>query len=61
MKTLKVKVWCYIYSCGDGSAGVEFFKTESEAEKAAENDDEPFCDNVFSKELEFDLNGNLIK
>lgn len=47
-------------SNGDGSASALFFKSEKGAEKYAEKDDERFCDDIYSKELEFDENGVLL-
>jgi hypothetical protein len=46
---------------GDGSVAARFFKTEKAAEKYAERDDERNSDDISFEELEFDLNGNLIK
>ena len=60
MQTIKVKVWVHIHNLGDGSAAAMFFSSEAAAEKYASHDDERYCDDVYEKELEFDLNGNLV-
>lgn len=57
---MKVKFWLYMSSNGDGSVSALFFKSEKDAEKYAEKDDERFCDDIYSKELEFDENGVLL-
>lgn len=44
---LTVQKWGYLYNCGDGSAGVQFFATEEAAELAAGDDDERFEDDIF--------------
>lgn len=57
---MKVKFAMYIANCGDGSCVVKFFRNEENAEKFASKDDERYCDDVYSKTLEFDDEGNLL-
>jgi hypothetical protein len=62
MKTIKTKLWLHIVNSGDGSCYVKFFNSEEEANKYADDHDngERYCDDVYSKELEFDLDGKLL-
>lgn len=58
-KTIKVKFWLYMQNQNDGSAVAKFFNSEEAAEEYAKDDVERFSDDIYSKELEFDLEGNL--
>ena len=62
MKTTKVKFATYALNGGDGSVIIKFFPTASDAEKYAEErgDDERYCEDIDSHELEFDEDGNLL-
>ncbi len=61
---MKIKGWIHIQNNGDGSAGVNFFKTEEEAQRSADKELEEFelsfCDNVERFEFKVDEKGNLI-
>ena len=57
---MKVEVFIYMKNLGDGSCCVRFFNSKSHAEQYAEKDDERFCDDIYSKTLEFDDNGKFI-
>lgn len=57
---MKCKVFLYIENLGDGSCGVRFFRSKKQAEEYAEKDEERFCDDIYSKELEFDESGKLL-
>jgi hypothetical protein len=57
---MKVTIWIYIENLGDGSCAARITDSEESAEKLAENDDERFCDDIYSKTLEFDDNGKLL-
>lgn len=59
-QTIKAKFWIYMSNQGDGSAVAKFFSSEVAAEKYASHDDERFCEDIYSKTLEFDLDGNLV-
>ena len=54
MAKLKVKFWIYMQNNGDGSACAKFFKTEGEAEMAAADDDERYCDDIYPKTITVD-------
>lgn len=49
-----VNAWVYAANCGDGSASVNFFNEEAEAEAYAAPDDERFCDDIFPVTLVID-------
>jgi hypothetical protein len=53
-RVLRVQFWVFIENLYDGSATARFFKTQADAEKYAEEDDERFCDDIFAKELLID-------
>jgi len=57
---MKVEVWIYIQSQGDGSCVAQFFSTEDEAEEFAEKDEERLGDDIYSKTLEFNSKGKLM-
>lgn len=61
---MKATIWIHISDGCDGSAGVNFYRTQEEAELAAERDlqncGQALCDNVICRELEFDEKGNLL-
>ena len=60
VKTITVTVWVYIQNLGDGSARAKFFNSEEAAEKYAAHDDERYCDDIYGKTLEFDMDGMLV-
>ena len=57
---MKATVWIYNRNNYDGSSSACFFKSESDAEKYAEEDTERFCDDINSHTFEFDENGVLL-
>ena len=57
---IKAKFWYYIQNAGDGSCYPKFFKTLASAKEYASYDNERYCDDIEFKELEFDLEGNLL-
>lgn len=59
-KPIKVHLWIRICNSGDGSAYARFFKSQEEAEKDAEGDNERFCDDIYDKYFEVDFNGNIL-
>ena len=54
-KTIKVKFAVYTQNQGDGSASPRLYATEELAEKAAEKDDERFCEDICALELVVDV------
>lgn len=60
-ETIKVKFYTWACNQGDGSVVVRFYNSRESAEKAAENDEERYCDDIDSHTLEFDRSGNLIQ
>lgn len=57
---MKVKFTIFIENQGDGSVRARFFRTETEAEQFAQEDDERFCEDIQVVELEFDERGLLV-
>lgn len=61
---MKVKVWIFIESAGDGSAFPNFFNTQEEcqeyADKVGEIYGERLCDDTMEYTLEFDDAGVLL-
>jgi hypothetical protein len=57
---MKIKKWIYIKNLGDGSCSAELFESEEDAEKAAENHNERFCDDIYPEEIEVDDTPELI-
>jgi len=55
MAILKVKFAVYVQNNGDGSASARFFSNVELAEKAAEEDNERFCEDIETHELEINL------
>lgn len=56
-----LNLWVYIENCGDGSAVARFYNTEEEANSAADEDDERFCDDVYETSITIDpTTGKLV-
>lgn len=50
--TLKINLGIYVRNNGDGSGSVSFFRNSEDAEKAAEGDDERYCDDTYDHTIE---------
>lgn len=57
---VKISFWTYISDNCDGSATVNFFRSEANAKKYANHDDQKFTDAIDHHELEFDRHGILM-
>jgi hypothetical protein len=58
---IKVKLWVYTESGGDGSVIVRHFNSAEEADAFAENDEDRFCEDIYAVELQIDeLTGKLL-
>ena len=55
-----VMVHYVMIDCGDGSATVQFYGSKEAAELAGELEDQAFCDNVMSIQLNFNKDGVLL-
>lgn len=58
---IEVKFAYAVKNGGDGSAFIQIFKTEAEAEKYLADDDERFCDDVSTASFFIDEKGNILQ